>query len=183
MMRKSIGWLALYGCLIVVGYASIDRSRWSPQSAQAKPAPSDAAQTWNTTQACQAVINQVLMVQRITADEVRSANSKCFPALDECVTQEYQIDTSNCPADFRLAVLHFTAAQDLARIHAHMDKTGQTEAALAACVELMIPRFASAPKPAFDAQVNLADGPKQDMAKIESAGWDLVQVAMKYGVK
>lgn len=106
-----------------------------------------------------------------------------MPAFDECVAQQYQIDTSSCPADFRLAVLHFVAAEDSARVHAHMDKTGQAEPALAACFEMMTPRFSSAPQSIVNSDVKVPDEQRQDLAKIQSAGLDLVQAAMRYGVK
>lgn len=183
MTQKSIGWIALYVCLIAVAVAIFDGRRPMPQTAQAATPSQASTVSPDTTQACQAVINQMVMIQRITADEMRSAKGNCLAALDECVAQEYQIDTSYCPADFRMAVLRFVVAEDSARIHAHMDKSGQTEAALAACFEMMTPRFMSAPKSLVGYDEKIADDQKQDLAKIQSAGLDLVQVAMKYGVK
>ncbi|HEX4052968.1 MAG TPA: hypothetical protein VHX86_01755 [Tepidisphaeraceae bacterium] len=183
MTQKSIGWIALYTCVIAVAVAVFDGHRPEPQTAQASTSPQSPAVSPDVTQACQAVINQMVMIQRITADEMRATGRRFLPTFDECVAQEYQIDTSSCPADFRLAVLHFVAAEDSARVHAHMDKTGQAEAALAACFEMMGPRFVSAPQSMVGSDAKVADEQRQDLAKIQSAGLDLVQASMRYGVK
>jgi hypothetical protein len=183
MMRKSLGWIALYVCLLAVAFAIFHGPHYAPEPAQAAVAPSEMTPAWDTTQACQAVVNQMVTIQRITADEARSAHDRFLSALDECVAQEYQIDTSNCPADFRIAALRFIAAEDSARIHAHIDKTGQAENFLAACFEVMTPRFTLSSKSLVDNETRIADEQKQDFAKIQSAGLDLAQVALKYGVK
>jgi hypothetical protein len=102
------------------------------------------------------------------------------------VAQEYQIDTSSCPADFRMAVLRLIAAEDAARQHAHMYTTAKQEIGL----ETLIGCFAGEPfvvasgvKSAVNYNQKIADEQKQDLAKIQSALLDLAQVAMKYGVK
>jgi hypothetical protein len=188
MRRKSIGWIILSGCVIAVAVAVFSGLQQMPERAQAAVAPPQQANVVpaETTQDCQAVAAQIVAIQQTILAEKRSGQLKGLAPLDVLVAQEYQIDTSKCPADFRMAVLHFVAAEDVARIHAHMDRTGRLGEALTACVEVAASRGLAIGKAtqswnAYNQKIT--DEQKQDLANIQSALLDFAQVAMKYGVK
>jgi hypothetical protein len=187
MARKSIGWIILSGCMIAVATAVFCGRESVPQTAQAAtPPPQANVVSAETTQVCQAVVDQLATIQRIVLEEKRSRTIKPQAANDELVAQEYRIDTSKCPTDFRMAELRFVTAEDSARIHAHMDRTGKAEEILGAAVSLYATGGLSAPKSIRswnDYNEKIADEQKQDLANMQSAFLDFAQVAMSYGVK
>jgi hypothetical protein len=187
MARKPLGWIILSVCVIAVAAAVYDGRRTMPQIAQAAaPPPQANSVSAETTQACQAVVVQLATIQRIVLEEKQSRTIKPQAANDELVAQEYRIDTSKCPTDFRMAELRFVTAEDSARIHAHMDRTGKAEEILGAAVSVYATGGLAAPRSiqswnAYNEKI--ADEQKQDLANIQSAFLDFAQVAMSYGVK
>jgi len=186
MKQKRIGWIALPVCLVAATIAVIGGRQTMPPSARAAAPPQANVVPAETTQACQAVVEQMVTIQRVLVDEERSRTIKRLAALDELVAQEYLIDTSKCPTDFRMAVLRFVAAEDAMCIRAHMDKTGKAEEILGAAVEIFATKGLSAGKSLqsiIGYYESVAGDQKQDLANIQSAMLDLVQAAMNYGVK
>jgi hypothetical protein len=187
MARKPIGWIILAGCGIVVAAAVLSEQSTIPQIAQAAtPSAQSHVVPAETTQACQAVLSQIVSIQQILIDEKRSGTIKPLAAFDELVAQEYRIDTSKCPPDFRMAVLHFVTAEDSACTHTHMDKTGRDREFLGALAGVFVTRGVSTGKSLQslnDYNEKIADEQKQDLANIQSAMLNLVQVSMNYGVK
>jgi hypothetical protein len=155
----------------------------SPESVIAAPSPQPNPFSPETTRACQSVIYQIVTIQQFVMDQKLS---NPMAAMDEMVAEEYRIDTSKCPTDFRLATGRFVAAENSAYIHASMDKTGKAREALVAGFEILATRGLSTGKSLqslnnYDEKI--ADEQKQDLANIQSAQSDLAQLAMKYGVK
>jgi hypothetical protein len=140
MTRKNIGWIALYICLISVTATVLDNRETLQPVAQAAALSPQIAQSpavsSETIQACQAVADRIVTIQGTNFNKNSSEYRKNWTPLDECVAQEYQIDTSKCPVDFRMAVLRFIMTEDSARIHAHMDKTGKATITLGRAVNL-----------------------------------------------
>jgi hypothetical protein len=182
MTKKNIGWIALGTCMIAVLMASL-LGRETPESADASPAsPQNSSQP---AQACQSVIQRIMTIQQTVIAQKRAGNLAQTP-IDAIVAQESQIDTSQCPQDFRTAVTHFVAAETIASFNARMDPTGRLDRALTAVLQTSATDGFAAPKAlaAWDAySQKVADDQKQDFANIQSALLDLVDVAGKYGVK
>jgi hypothetical protein len=187
MTRNSTGWIAVCGCLLAVTIAVIGGRDVAPPQAQAASLSSQPnAVSPETTQACQAVVQRMVTIQQTILAEKQARQLIGVAPLDVIVPEEYQIDTSKCPADFRMPVLRFVAAEDSARIHAHMDKTGRKEEFLTAGVEVLTTHWfgvGRAAKSLNDFNQKISDEQKQDFANIQAAYLDLAQVAMKYGVK
>jgi len=158
-----------------------------PQTAQAAaPPPQSNVVPAETTQACQSVLSQIVMIQQILIDEKQSRTIKPLAAFDELVAQEVRIDTSKCPTDFRMAVLRFVAAEDAMRAHLHMDRTGQAEEVLSAAAAFVANHGLSAPRSnqsLSQYHEKISDEQKRDLANIQSTMLDVVQMAMNYGVK
>jgi hypothetical protein len=182
MTRTNIGWIILGGCLVAVVVAVFFGQWPMPQQAQAAPPPISL----ETTQACHGVVEEIVTIQQTVLNERRAGILRGLAPLDAIVAQEFQINTSRCPSDFRMAAMRFIAAEDSARIHAHMDRTGKLGEALTAGVEVFASHGFAIGKAAqsLDAyNQKIADEQKQDLANIQATLLDLAQVAMKYGVK
>lgn len=108
---------------------------------------------------------------------MRSGKLKPMAALDECVSQERQIDNSKCPADFRIAEMRFVSAEDSLLLHAKMDSGNQSDVALKAVFDIF------KHKSPDDYADKVSDEMKQDLDDIQSARLDLIQIALSYGVK
>jgi hypothetical protein len=184
MKRKSIGWVALPACLVAVAISVIGGRTTTPRSAQAGiTRPRANAVPTETTQACQDVIDQMIAMQRTSMDKKRSGSVKPMTADDQLVAQEYQLDMSKCPEDFQLALFRFMMTEDTARLHAHMDKTGNSEKVIGAVIEGVATKGFSASKSLISYNEKVTDQQKKDLAKIETAWQDVVKTAKKYGVK
>jgi hypothetical protein len=187
MNRKSIGWTALSICLAAVSLTSFGGKEESPQSAQAAtPSPERIAIPAQTAQACQAVTDQLLIIHRVNVAEVNAKAQQPLAALDELVSLQSRIDKSACPADFRLALVRFIAAENAARIHARLNKSGLSDAFFAAGVECIAADGLSAfrnTKPPNAASPIILQREKQDFAAIQSTFLDFARIAIKYGVK
>jgi phytoene dehydrogenase-like protein len=182
MTQRNIGWIALGTCIMAVSITALV-GRDAPQSADASAAFPQV--TADNTQACRAVIGQIITIQQTAISQKHSGNLLSTP-FAAVVAQESQIDTSQCPPDFRAAVTHFIAAETIASFNARMDTTGKLDRAFAASVETSATRGFTSPRglAAWDAYgQNVDDNQKQDFANIQSALVDLVEVAGKYGVK
>ena len=71
MTQKSIGWIALYTCVIAVAVAVFDGHRPEPQTARPRLRRS-RRRCLPMSPRRAAVINQMVMIQRITADEMHN---------------------------------------------------------------------------------------------------------------
>jgi hypothetical protein len=155
----------------------------SPRSAEAAPSPRINSVSPETTRACQSVVYQMVTIQQFVMDEKLSSPAA---AMDELVAQEYRIDTSKCPTDFRMATARFITTENSACIHANMDQTGNAREVLVAGMEMLATHGLSAGRSLQSLNgynEKIADEQKQDLANIQSAQLDLAQMAMKYGVK
>jgi hypothetical protein len=185
MTRKNIGWIALgtFAFAVLIGAIC---GRETPESADASPSlPASPQVTPDKTQGCQAVIRQIITIQQTVISQKHSGDLLATP-FDAIVARESQIDTSQCPADFRAAMTHFVAAETIASFNARMDRTGELDRALTAIVETSATHGFAAPRAlaAWDAySQKVAEDRKQDFANIQSALVDLADVASKYGVK
>ena len=182
MIKKNIGWIALGTFMGAVLIGAIF-GRETPQSADASAASPQFSP--DNTQACRGVIQQIITIQQTVVSQKHSGKLVETP-FDAIVARESQIDTSQCPADFRSAMTHFVAAETIASFNARMDQTGELDRALTAIVEtsaacgFAAPRTLSAWDP-YGQKVD--DDRKQDFANIQSALVDLADVASKYGAK
>jgi hypothetical protein len=139
-----------------------------------------------TTAACQSVVNQMATIRRVVNNELQSGTIKADAANDELVDQELQIDTSKCPTDFRIALLRFITSEDAARMHAHTDKTGRCDEALATGIEILATHGVASGKtlqPWNDLNQMVTDDQKQDFSNMQSAYLNFAQAAAKYDVK
>jgi hypothetical protein len=130
-----------------------------------------------TTQACQAAMIQLNAAECVLHDDVKFQKQKPLPAFDECVAKQHQIDTTNCPPDFRMAVLRLLAAEDALSMHIHMDVGKKSDLAVRVIFDTLDRKspYAYADK--------VSDEIKHDLAEVQSSWLDLDQVAMKYGLK
>ena len=107
MVRKNIGWLALCGCAVAVTVVVFRSGETMPRTAEAgsqriaqaasphvtsaampsQQIVSPAESATNTTQACQAVADQVVAIEQTIGDEQRSRQVKGLAPLDEFVAQ------------------------------------------------------------------------------------------------
>jgi hypothetical protein len=185
MTRKNIGWIALgtFAFAVLIGAIC---GRETPESADASPSlPTSPQVTPDNTQGCQAVIRQIITIQQTVISQKHSGDLLATP-FDTIVARESQIDTSQCPADFRAAMTHFVAAETIASFNARMDRTGELDRALTAIVETSSTYGFAAPRAlaAWDAYgQSVPEDQKQDFANIQSALVDLADVASKYGAK
>jgi hypothetical protein len=148
----------------------------SPDSASAAASQDTNAVSAQTTQACQAVVDQMVSIQQFVMDEKLSNR---VAAMDELVAQEYRIDASKCPADFRLAISRIVSAENSARMRTNTDQSGNANEAFAT-------RGPSAGKSVQSSSAyseKIADNQNQDLSNVRSALRDFVQLATKYGVK
>jgi hypothetical protein len=155
----------------------------SPRSADAAPSPQANAEASETTRACQSVVYQMVAIQQFVIDEKLPSS---VAAMDEMVAQEYRIDTSKCPTDFRLAIARFVTTENSARIRATTDETGNADKELVTGMEMLATHGLSSVKSLQspnDSNDRIANEQKQDLANIQSAQTDLAQLATKYGVK
>lgn len=131
MTRKNIGWVALgtFAFAVLIGAIC---GRQTPQSADASPSSPQLPP--NNTQTCQVVIQQINTIQQTVMSQKHSGSLVATP-FDAVVARESQIDTSQCPADFRSAMTHFVAAETIASFNARMDPTGELDRALSAIME------------------------------------------------
>jgi hypothetical protein len=187
MTPKPIGWIALPACVIAVLISVIGGRTTSPRTAQAAQFQSQAYSRHleTTAQSCQNVINQLIAMQRIAIDNKYSLNAKPLTADDRLIAQEYQLDMSKCPADFQLAMFRFMMTEDTARLHAHTDKTGNSEKILGAVIQEVVAHGFAGKSIQSPAGQNAAitDQQKKDLTKMQGALLDVAQVAAKYGVK
>jgi hypothetical protein len=151
----------------------------SPESVSAAPTPQANAVSPAVSRACQSVVYQIVTIQQFVMDQKLSSP---VAALDELVAEEYRIDTSKCPTDFRMAIARFVTAENSARIHAGVDKTGNACSELVAAIETITTRGMSTPS-WNNTTEKIGNHQNQDLANIQSAQSDLTQLAMKYGVK
>lgn len=182
MTQKNIGWVALGTCIIAVLIAAIF-GRPAPQSADASDASPQVSA--DKTQACQAVIQQIIAIQQAVISQKQSGKLGQTP-FEAVVARESQIDTSACPADFRTAMTHFVAAETIASFNAGIDRTGGFNEILTAILETSATDGLASPRTlaAWDAcKKKAAVDEQQDFANIQSALVDLVGIAAKYGVK
>jgi hypothetical protein len=170
MRHKSIGWAILIGCVITVSVAELGIQE-SPGTAQAAPASAGA------TNACQVVANQIAEIRRIVMSEEQAGQLKPLAAADALVSQEISIDTSNCPADFRMAEMRLIAAESTLSRDAHMDAAKKGELAVRYLAAIWAHRSP------YDYTDKISDERKHDLDTLQSAVLDFDQVAMKYGVK
>jgi hypothetical protein len=155
----------------------------SPDSASAAASQDTNAVSAQTTQACQAVVDQMVSIQQFVMDEKLSNR---VAAMDELVAQEYRIDASKCPADFRLAISRIVSAENSARMRTNTDQSGNANEALLAGMEIFATRGPSAGKSVQSSSAyseKIADNQNQDLSNVRSALRDFVQLATKYGVK
>jgi hypothetical protein len=186
MKRKSIGWITLTACVMAVAIVVIGGRTTTPRSARA------ASSTWRwnpmsgTTQACQAVIDQMIAMRQAAIDKKRSGKVKPLAADDQMVAQEYQLDMKKCPEDFQLTLFRFMITEDTARLHAHTDPTGNSEKILGAIIESVATHGFSARESfqiTIDSDEKTADRQKKDLEKMQTALLDVEHVAKKYGAK
>jgi hypothetical protein len=157
----------------------------TPQAAQAAPPPPPVnVVPVETTQACQAVLTRIITLQQTLINGKQSGTITPLAAFDKLVAQEYQLDTSKCPTDFRMAVMRFVTAEEFARIHAHLDKTGRAEKFLGVLEGAIVTQgFSTRSSLQSSSDEKIADEQKRDLANIQSALLNLAQVSMNYGVK
>jgi K+-sensing histidine kinase KdpD len=184
MTNKTIGWTILCGCLVAVAFAVIAGRASTPPAARAASSP-EAPSPFQATQACQAVADRLVTIQKSILNEKRAGELKGLAPLDQLVSQEFQIDTSQCPADFSIAMLRLVMVEDATRIHMHMDRTGKTEALCAAIFPGLVTPIAAitGAKSLLAYNQKIADEQKRDFANVQSALLNLASVSMKYGVK
>jgi len=178
MTRKSIGWIVLPGCVITVALAVFGSRRSMPQTAQAAAQqPQSNVVPAETTQACQAVMNQITVIQRIVTSEQQAGQLTPLAEVDALVSQETLIETSKCPADFRMSEMRLIGAESTLSRDAHMDTGKRGDGA----ARLLFDFWAH--QSPYEHADKVADEIKRDLDAIQSAILDLDQVAMKYGVK
>jgi hypothetical protein len=130
-----------------------------------------------TTSACQAAMVQLNAAEHAADDDLKFQKLKPLAALDECVANQHQVNTTECPPDFRMAVLRFLAAEDSLSMHVHMDVGKKGDLALRVLFDIV---DRNSPYGYAD---RVSDEIKHDLAEVQSSWLDLDQEAIKYGVK
>jgi hypothetical protein len=188
MSRKTIGWTCVCGCVVAVALAVFANRATTPPAAEAaasSPRATPRASSEQATLACQAVADKLATIQQGIVDEQRKGLLQGLAALDQLTDMEFQIDTSQCPADFRKAMLQYVMVEDAARIHAHADNSGRAQVVFSGLVATLANPLAAVAGArsveAYDEQVDQQQ--QRDLASLQSAMTNLEQVAKKYGVK
>jgi hypothetical protein len=173
MNHKSFGWAAVFGCILSVAIAVIGGRETQPPSAQA----SQGGWSAQDGQACRAVVNQMNSIRQAVWNEKLTGQATELAAMDDLVSRESQIDTAQCPADFRKAAARYIAAQNTISVDAHIDYEKNGAAAFRAMFDNDSAQYA------LNSATNTTDAMKGDLQATRSAAADFQQVAAKYGAK
>jgi hypothetical protein len=173
MNHKSFGWVIVFGCILSVALAIFGSREIQPQAAQANT----AGWSLQTTQACEAVINQLDAIHQAIWNEKVNGQATQMTAMDDLVNKQSQVDTAQCPADFRAAEARFMAAQNTLAVDAHIDSAKNGEAAFRAMFDNDSNRYSQ------DLAASASDGLKADLAAAKTAADNFHQLTAKYGAK
>jgi hypothetical protein len=123
MTHKSFGWVAVFGCILSVGLAIFGSRETQPRSAEASTA-------WaGSTLACNSVIAQLEQIRQSVCNQRTNGQVTQMAAIDDLVSRQSEIDTVQCPAEFRAAEARYMAAANTLAVDAHIDFGANGEAA------------------------------------------------------
>jgi hypothetical protein len=174
MNHKSFGWAAVLGCILSVTIAVIGGHETRPPSAQAYWQGNWSAQD---QQACQTVMNKMNAIHQAAWSEKLNGQATQLSAMDDLVCRESQIDTANCPADFRRAEARFVAAQNTLSVDAHMDYQNNGNCAFRAMFDHDSARYS------LHLAADASDAMRRDLQQTRDAAEDFDQMAARYGAK
>ncbi len=164
-------WLGIAADLLVV-FTSRPQS---PSSAQASPI-SKTTTAAITPQTCQPVIDEIVTIAKDESARPEPNNGLTLAGMDQCVRREEQIDTTGCPADFRMAENRFiTAEQSLCR-DAHADSASDAGVVRRAFFDVYSHRSP------YDTLDPMSEKIKRDLDSFQTATFDLIQVSNADGV-
>lgn len=174
MKLKFIGWAAVYACIVAVAVAVNGGRETQPQSAQAsiaRPNPWPA----QTSIACQAVATQMGSIRNTLWIQEQNNQLSALDAMDQLVSRESMIDTTQCPADFRSAEARMVIAQNTLSVDAHIDYPQNGDATMR---ELF-----ARPANSTGNSAAASEGFKRDLQAMQSAAADFDQTTAKYCAK
>jgi hypothetical protein len=168
MNIRFIGWTAVAVCVFSVAMAVIGSNQAAPQSA-------DAAFYWPNAQAqaCQTVMSRLDTLQRNALATNEAGRMTAMAAVDYCVAQEAQINISRCPADFRMAVARYIAAENTLSMDARMNSGNQASQVMTVLMQVY-------GRQSMNSYSSASDEMQGDLANFQNAAQKLDQTAMKY---
>jgi hypothetical protein len=159
-------WLGIAAVLLVV----LASRRESPSSAQASSI-SKTTTAAVAPQGCGPVIDQIVNIAKDESACSEPDDGLTLAAMDQCVRREEQIDTTGCPADFRLAENRFiTAEQSLCR-DAHVDSASDPDVVRRAFFDVYAHRSP------YDTLDQISEKIKRDLDIFQNAAFDLNRVS------
>jgi hypothetical protein len=164
-------WLGIAADLLVV-FTSRPKL---PSSAQASPI-SKTTTVSITPQACRPVIDQIVTIAKDENARTEPNQGLTLDAIDQCVRRDEQIDTTGCPADFRIAETRFITAQQTLSRDARADPVSDPEVVQRAFFDVYAHRSP------YDTLDQMSPKIKRDLDIFQAATFDLIQISDADGV-
>jgi hypothetical protein len=168
MNHKSFGWAAVFGCVFSVALAVVANREMQPRSAQASTAGIQGPQ------ACKAVMGKLDAIRQTVWNRHTDGNSSQLTAIDDLVSQQSEVDTIQCPAEFRAAEARFMAAENTLAVDAHIDFAKNGDASFRALFHSDSHQFPP------DLLTNGPEAIKADLAAAHTAAENFEKVAAKF---
>jgi hypothetical protein len=125
-------------------------------------------------QACKDVLGKLDEIRQTVSDQHANGHSAPLTAIDDLVSQQSEVGTIQCPAEFRAAEARFMAAENTLAVDAHIDFTKNGDAAYRALFCSGSQQFPP------DLLTNAPQGMKNDLNAAQTAQTNFEQVAAKF---
>ena len=122
------------------------------------------------------MIDQIVSIARDESANTNQSAAESLAAIDQCVKQGQRIDTTRCPADFKMAESRFLAAEQSLCRDAHEDSRTDPDVVQRAFFDVYAHRSP------YDTLDRMSDRVKRDLDAFQIATFDLIQVSASYGV-
>lgn len=125
---------------------------------------------------CQPAMDQIARIVQEESNQLSSPAANPLNSVDECIAREQRIDIARCPADFRIAITNLLASQRTLIRDARSDAQSDPGVVARAFFDVYAHRSP------YDSLDRMSDRIRRDIDLFQSAAFDLIQAAAKYGV-